>query len=115
MSNTCTCACSHAVSRCAKKPEHEDAIDECGGAGVAAVTDLPLNSCDRRADTRVDQSAFPVPSCYHEVLEHDSEPDTDDDPEMPGLAHDEQDALVLLQAQKLWLRRATYGVNGAQP
>ena len=50
---------------------------------VLPATDLPLNSFDRCADTRVDQSACPVPPYYNEVLEHDSEPDADDDPEMP--------------------------------
>ena len=54
-----------------------------------------------------------VAPCYNEFLEHDSEPDIDDDPEMPGLAHDERDAFALPQAQTSWLRRATHGVSGA--
>ena len=43
-----------------------------------------------------------MPHCYNEVLEHDSEPDTDDDPEMPGPAHDAQDAFARRQAQNSW-------------
>ena len=99
MSDTCACACRHAVSGCAKKPKHEDAIAECDGVGAAAAADLPLHSCNRRADTRVSQSAsLAMPPCYNELLAHDSEPDTDDDPEMPGRAHDERDEFALRHA-----------------
>ena len=116
LSNACPCACSHLVFGCAKKREHEDAIAGFDGAGAAAAADLPLHSRDRRADTRASQSVPPArPPCYNEVFEHDSEPETDHDPEMPCLARDERDEFAQLQAQKSWSRRATYGINGAQP
>ena len=78
ISNTCPCACSHAISGWAKKPEHEDAVAGCDGAGAAAVADIPVHSRDRCADIGISQPAPPAMSpCYNDVFEHDSEPEFD--------------------------------------